>query len=393
MKITKFSLYLMTLLQLIFLSLNVSANSDVIQLEGSGNLNVKAKQAIIIDFLTGKILLEKNAHQRMTPSSMTKTMTSYIIEEKIKRGEASFDDEFQVSEKAWRAGGSKSFMPLGKMVRLDDILSGIIIQSGNDACIVAAEGLYGTEEEFVDAMNSIAQQMGMKNTHFTNSQGWPDEDHYSTAYDLAILAVYLVDQHPEFYHTYSKKSFTFGVDKKGTPIKQGNRNLLLYKNIGCDGIKTGKTDAGGYGLIASFVHQNRRYIMVINGLDSSQARADEGEKLINWTRKNFTNKKLYNKNDIITEAMISYGTKDNVKLKVEEDIAVLTLRTKQNMIDTKIKFIADITAPVKIGDVLGEIIINTNVETKKVNLVAQETIEEVGFFKKLILYITNWFNI
>lgn len=220
-------------------------NNNIIRHPDTNAITLEAKQAIVIDYVTGKVLLEKDAYERMIPSSMTKIMTSYLIEEKIQKSEVSFDSNFIVSEKAWRMGGSKSFMPLGEMVRLEDILSGIIIQSGNDACIVAAEGLYGTEENFVEAMNLQTQKIGMKGTHFVNASGWPAENHYSTAYDLAILSRTLIKNHPEFYHIYSKKYFTFGKDQKGQPITQGNRNLLLYKDIGCDGIKTGYTDDGG----------------------------------------------------------------------------------------------------------------------------------------------------
>lgn len=239
-----------------------------------------------MDYSTGKILLEKNAHEQMPPSSMTKIMTSYLIEEKLKKEEVSPASEFIVSEKAWRMGGSKSFMPLGEKVRLDDILRGIIIQSGNDACIVAAEGLYGSEEIFVDAMNAKAQEIGMNNTHFVNSNGWPAENPYSTAYDLALLARLLITTHPEFYSIYSEKNFTFGKDQKGNLITQGNRNPLLYKDIGCDGVKTGYTDDGGYGIVASFIDNNRRYIMVINGLGSMKERANEALKIVYWLKQN-----------------------------------------------------------------------------------------------------------
>ena len=310
-------------------------DSNLMRYPGSTDVSVKSKQVIIMDYATSKILLEKNAKERMIPSSMTKILTSYLIEEKIIKGEASFDSRYIVSEKAWRMGGTKSFMPLGEMVRLEDILRGIIIQSGNDACIVAAEGLYGSEENFADAMNLKAKEIGMKDTHFVNSSGWPADNHYSTAYDLALLGTALIKNHPEFYHIYSEKEFTFGKDQKGSPITQGNRNPLLYKDLNCDGIKTGSTDKGGYGLVASCIDNGRRYIMVINGLSSMQTRAIEAINLLYWVKQNFINKKLYVKGEIVAEVPVQLGVKDKVNLLIAEDTSILVPRSEQNNIELK----------------------------------------------------------
>ncbi|MFK7968359.1 MAG: D-alanyl-D-alanine carboxypeptidase family protein [Rickettsiaceae bacterium] len=366
--------------------------SNIIQYPGSTAIILKAKQVLVIDYSTGKILLEKNAHERMAPSSMTKIMTSYVIEEKIKAGEVSLDSEFIVSEKAWRMGGSKSFMPLGEKVRLDDILRGIIVQSGNDACIVAAEGLYGSEEEFVDIMNSKAQEIGMKNTYFVNSNGWPDENHYSTASDLAILGRLLIKTHPEFYPIYSEKNFTFGKDQKGNPITQGNRNPLLYKDLGCDGIKTGYTDAGGYGIIASFIDKDRRYIMVVNGSNSMKERANESVKIVHWVKQNFVNKTFYAKGDVVAEVPVWLGEKDKVHLEVSEDVLSLVLRAnQQNEINTKLKVPDPLTAPLIAGDVVGKIVITIDGEVQEIPVTVNESVEKVGFFRQIIAYIGSIF--
>ena len=366
--------------------------SNIIRYLGTTAIPLKAKQIIVMDYSTGKILLEKNAHEQMPPSSMTKIMTSYLIEEKLKKEEVSPASEFIVSEKAWRMGGSKSFMPLGEKVRLDDILRGIIIQSGNDACIVAAEGLYGSEENFVDAMNAKAQEIGMNNTHFVNSNGWPAENHYSTAYDLALLARLLITTHPEFYSIYSEKNFTFGKDQKGNLITQGNRNPLLYKDIGCDGVKTGYTDDGGYGIVASFIDNNRRYIMVINGLSSMKERANEALKIVYWLKQNFIIKKFYSKGDIIGEAPVWLGVKDKVQLEVTQDVLGLVLRSDQkNNIDIQKDIPSSISAPLNAGTVIGKMIITIDQEVQEIPLVAKESIDKVGFFKRIILYITNVF--
>jgi D-alanyl-D-alanine carboxypeptidase (penicillin-binding protein 5/6) len=366
--------------------------SNIIQYPNSTAITLRAKQVLVIDYSTGKILLEKNAYERMAPSSMTKIMTSYIIEEKIKKGEMSLDSEFIVSEKAWRMGGSKSFMPLGEKVRLDDILRGIIIQSGNDASIVAAEGLNGSEEEFVDVMNSKAQEMGMKNTNFVNSNGWPDENHYSTAYDLALLSRVLIKTHPEFYPIYSEKNFTFGKDQKGNPITQGNRNPLLYKDLGCDGIKTGYTDLGGYGIIASFVDKDRRYIAVINGLNSMKERANESAKIVQWVKQNFVNKKFYSKGDVVGEAKVWLGVKDKVHLEVSEDVIGLGLRSKQqNEINTKIEVPSPLSAPLEAGDLVGKMVVTIDGEVQEIPVIVNESVEKVGFFRQIIAYIASIF--
>ncbi|WP_341763491.1 D-alanyl-D-alanine carboxypeptidase family protein [Candidatus Tisiphia endosymbiont of Beris chalybata] len=360
--------------------------SNIIRYPNTSAIETRAKQVIIMDFLSGKILLEKNAYERMIPSSMTKIMTSYLIEDKIQKGEVTFDSQFVVSEKAWRMGGSKSFMPLGELVNLKDILYGIIIQSGNDACVVAAEGLAGSEENFVDSMNKKASEVGMNSTHFMNASGWPEENHYSTVYDIAVLGRLLIQNHSEFYPIYSEKYFTFGKDQKGRAITQGNRNPLLYKDLGCDGIKTGHTDQGGFGMVASFVDNARRYIMVINGLSSMQKRAEESLALLHWVKQNFTTKKIYNKGDEIGEAEVWLGVSEKVKIIVAEDVSALVTRLGAHKIESTTNFTSPIPAPIKAGEVIGKLKVVTNEDIQEIDLLAKDPVEKVGFLKQIWCY-------
>lgn len=359
---------------------------NVVRYPNTTQIIPTAKQVIIMDFLTEKILLEKNAYERMIPSSMTKMMTSYLIEDKIQKGSVTFSTQFVVSEKAWRMGGSKTFMPLGELVSLKDILYGIIIQSGNDACIVASEGLSGSEENFVEEMNQKSVELGMKDTHFMNSSGWPVGNHYSTVYDLALLGKSLIKDHPEFYPIYSEKYFTFGKDQKGKSITQGNRNPLLYKDLGCDGIKTGHTEEGGFGITASFVDSGRRYIMVINGLTSMKKRAEESLMLVQWVKQNFITKKLHNKGDEVGEIVVQLGVQDKVKIIVGEDVLVLATRLEKSKIEVKMDLAPSIAAPVKAGQIVGKMQIITEDDTQEVALLAKESIAKVGFWQRIGRY-------
>lgn len=363
------------------------STNKIIQYPSTTAINLKAKQVILVDYATGKILLEKNAYDLMSPSSMTKIMTSYIIQEQLKIGYVSLDSEFIVSKKAWKMGGSKSFMPLGKKVRLEDILRGIIIQSGNDASIVAAEGMYGSEKSFVDIMNAKAKEIGMKKTYFSNSTGFSTNNHYSTAYDVALLGTELIKTHPEFYSMYSEKNFTFGLSNKGKPITQENRNPLLYKDLGCDGIKTGYTVSGGYGIVASFVDNNRRYIMVINGLNSTTIRASESEKIIYWVKHNFINKEFYSKGYIVGEADVLFGKKSKVLLTLSNKVQGLALRSEQHEISTKLKVLSPLPAPLKAGDVVGKLLIKINGEEQEVPVVVNESVEKTGVFHQIIISV------
>ena len=237
-------------------------------------IETPAKQGILYDYETKSVLFEKNSDELMSPSSMSKIMTIYYLFKKIKDGEISIDDEFEVSKKAWKKGGSKMFVNLKSMVRVEDLIRGIIVQSGNDACIVVAEGISGSEDIFADELNELANEIGLESSNFTNSTGWPDKKHLMTVNDLLKLTVRTIEDFPDLYRYYSEKEFTYNN------IKQLNRNPLLFRPIGSDGLKTGHTSLGGYGLVATVKNKDRRLILVLNGLKSSAQRSKESERLM-----------------------------------------------------------------------------------------------------------------
>ncbi len=349
---------------------------------GTSKVPVVAKQVIIIDFLTGKVLLEKNADEQMAPSSMTKMMTTYVLEEKMIKGQISGDTEFKVSEKAWRTQGSKMFVPLGANVKVADLHKGIAIQSGNDASIVVAEGITGSEEGFAAEMNLMASQLGMTATHFKNASGLHEQGHYSTARDLAKLAQATVKNHQKYYGINKEIDFTYNG------IKQGNRNPLLYDNIGCDGIKTGHTDEGGFGVTASCVDGEMRLIMVINGLPTMQARADEARKLVGWAKGNFIGKYLVKKGDIIEKAAkVETGVKDTVPLVAAQDFYMVMLRSEQNQLSLSPIFDTPLIAPVSQGTRGGKLIATLGQSMTEIDLVTAESVERLGWFKRILKYI------
>ena len=249
-------------------------------------IETPAAQGILYDYETKSVIFEKNADELMSPSSMSKIMTIYYLFKKIKDGEISLDDEFEVSEKAWKKGGSKMFVNLKSKVRVEDLIRGIIVQSGNDACIVVAEGISGSEDVFSEELNELASEIGLENSNFTNSTGWPDKKHLTTVNDLLKLTIRTIEDFPNLYSYYSEKEFTYNN------IKQLNRNPLLFKTIGSDGLKTGHTSLGGYGLVATVKNKDRRLILVLNGLKSSAQRSKESERLMKIGFRQYTNIKV-----------------------------------------------------------------------------------------------------
>lgn len=339
----------------------------------------RAKQAILIDMDTKTVLFEKNSRERMPTSSMSKVMTGYMIFDALKDKRISLDTTYTVSEKAWRIQGSKMFVPLGEQVSVHDLLQGVIVQSGNDASIVLAEGLAGSEEAFADLMNRKAMSLGMKDSNFMNSSGWPDPNHYSTAYDLAILAFNLIKEFPEYYPYYKQKEFTYNG------IKQGNRNPLLYRNIGSDGIKTGHTEAAGYGLMGTAVQNGRRLILVVNGLESMQARADEAARLLSWGFTNFRYLDMYKKDDVVETAQVWMGTKAAVPLVVAEDVKALYKIDERDKFTVTAVVNEPIVAPVAKGTELGVLKIKSGeFPERSIPLYAAEDVPELGLFPRII---------
>ncbi|MCI5059451.1 MAG: D-alanyl-D-alanine carboxypeptidase [Alphaproteobacteria bacterium] len=345
-----------------------------------------AKQAVIVDVQTGQRLLDRQADARMPTSSMSKVMTIYMVFEALKNGRLKLDSELSVSEKAWRKGGSKMFVEVGKKVKVKDLIRGVIVQSGNDATIVLAEGLAGDEDAFARSLTTKAKELGMENSNFKNASGWPDPEHYSTAADLAILAGSMIENFPEYYKFYSEKEFTFNN------IKQPNRNPLLYRDIGADGLKTGHTEAGGFGLMGSAKKDGRRVIMVINGLEDEKARAEEGARLIEWALNDFENKVLVAGAQALGQAKVAMGQDSEIALVTNEDVFLTIPKGAQDKIELELKYKEPVIAPVQKGDELGEVIINIpNMEPITYPLYAVAPVDKLGLIKGTFAKMSHFF--
>lgn len=339
----------------------------------------RAKQAIMVDFETGDVLFQKNAQKQMPTSSMSKVMTAYMVLDALDKGEIKLDDTFTVSEKAWKKGGSKMFVEVGKNVSIEDLLRGVIIQSGNDATIVLAEGMSGSEKTFAAEMTEKAQELGMNNSNFVNASGWPDPLHYSTAEDLALLGTHLIENFPDHYHYYAEKEFTYN------DITQRNRNPLLYRNLGADGIKTGHTEAGGYGLMGSGEYRGRRVIFVINGLPSERARAEEGAKILEYGLRSFENRVVFERGAKVSSLEVAFGKSDRVALALQDDLQLTLPRGEKGDIDFEIKAQTPIKAPILQGDEIGTLVISVNNQgTKSYPVYALESVDKKGFIGRAI---------
>jgi D-alanyl-D-alanine carboxypeptidase (penicillin-binding protein 5/6) len=280
---------------------------------------------------------------------MTKIMTSIMVFDELRAGRLQLDSTFRVSENAWRKGGSKMFVRVKDDIKVEDLLRGIIVQSGNDASIVVAEGLAGSDETFADQMTERAREIGLQDTVFRNATGWPDPDHVTSARDLAKLAAYLIREYPDFYSYYSEKEFTYGKSLDGKPITQGNRNPLLYKSVGADGLKTGHTEASGFGLTASAIRGDRRLVMVINGLNSVRARSSESERLINWGFQVFDNYPLFQAGETVENAKVWLGDAGTVPLVIEDELTITFPKSARRNMKVKVIYDSPIPAPFDAG--------------------------------------------
>ena len=333
-----------------------------------------AREAILIDYETGAVLFEKNADESMPPASMSKLMTAALILERLKDGRLTMEDTLPISEKAWRKGGSKMFVEVGKRVSISDLLRGIIVQSGNDACIVVAEGLAGSEEAFAEMMTDKARQLGMTRSTFTNATGWPDPNHRMTARELSNLAHYIIREFPEYYNMYSEKEFTF------SGIRQGNRNPLLYRSSGADGLKTGHTRESGYGLTASAIRNGRRLILVVNGLSSLKARAEESERILDWGFRAFQNYLVAKRGEVVTEVPVWQGTQAAVAVTADQDI-ILTLPRSENAtgIGAKVIYESPMHAPISAGAPIARLIVHTSGQPlEEIALQAAHDVDRLG---------------
>jgi D-alanyl-D-alanine carboxypeptidase (penicillin-binding protein 5/6) len=350
-----------------------------------------AKSYVLMDAATGQVLVEHNAHEALPPASLTKLMTAYIATKEIRRGQIGEQDLVTVSEKAWRTGGSRMFIEVGKQVSVDDLLHGIIIQSGNDASVAMAEYIAGSEEAFSDMMNQQAAALQLSNTSFRNATGLPAEGHYSSAFDMARLARAIIDEDPEHYAIYAQKEFIWN------DIRQQNRNLLLWRDSTVDGLKTGHTEEAGYCLVASAVRDDMRLISVIFGARDESSRAAETQKLLTYGFRFFESRTLYKKNTVLTSSQVWKGQQAQVEAGLAADLALVVPRGKADQIIAEAVLDERIVAPVRAGQKLGSIEVRLEGELlHTADLVALGEVEQGGIFKRiwdsLRLFIFNLFN-
>lgn len=346
-------------------------------------IETQARNAILMDYDTGQYLYVKDHEKMVPPASMSKLMTVNMIFEKLKDGSLSLDDTFTVSERAWKLGGAASggstmFLKIGEKVRVEDILKGILIQSGNDACIVAAENLAGSEDDFAEMMNKRARELGLDNSSFANSTGLPHPDQKMSVEDLAKLARHIIKEFPEFYHIFSEKYYTHNN------ITQGNRNPLLYSMPNADGLKTGHTEEAGFCLTASAKKGERRLIEVMTGMNSNKERSEEAERLMEWGFREFNNYNLLNKGQEIADIPVVFGNEKEVRLVVPETVKRTLKKSQAPKIKMTAVYDKPVKAPVAAGDKLGEVRIELDgQEMENVPLVADKNIEKLGFFGRI----------
>ena len=366
----------------IFIFINIFFSQFV-----SANIEIKARTAILQDFLSGEILYEKEPDRSIYPASMTKIMTSIIAFDLIKSGDLTLDEKFFISEKAWRlstAGYSSMFVMVGDEVSVENLLKGIIVASGNDACVALAEGIAGTEEEFAIMMTSKAKEIGMMNTNFANSSGINNPDNYSTVRDIMIMSNYLIKVHPEYYEWFKEKEFTW--DRTGgDPITQGNRNPLLYKNMGVDGIKTGYLAVERYSLASSLERKGRRLIAVGSGFETKNLRSRESSKLLTYGLTNFDLVEISKANKPISSVDVWLGKQNSVKVYTNKDIFKTIKKGQKRKIKVKIVYEGPIEAPIKKDQILAKLkVIYDQDEIGEYDLLAYEEIKKVNIFSRLM---------
>jgi D-alanyl-D-alanine carboxypeptidase (penicillin-binding protein 5/6) len=354
------------------------------------DFEINASTAILQDYSSGEILYEKEADLSIYPASMTKIMTSIIAFELIKKGDLKLNDKFMISEKAWRlstSGYSSMFIMVGDEVSVENLLKGIIIVSGNDACVALAEGIAGSEEEFAVLMTIKAKEIGMVNTNFANSSGINHRDNNSTVRDILIMSNYLIKNYPKYYEYFSEKEFTW--DRTGgEPITQGNRNPLLYKNIGADGIKTGYLAVEKYSLASSIFKNNRRLIAVGSGFNTKKDRSFQSKKMLLWGLGNFDLIEVAKKNKKIDELDVWLGKKDKVSVYIAEDIYKTVPRARKKHLKAIIKYRGPLLAPIKKDEVVGKLkLMFKNEVIKEVNLLSLENIDKKNILSRLITSI------
>ena len=349
--------------------------------------NLKARTGILIDYHSNEILHEMDPDTKIYPASMTKIMTAIVTFDLLKKNKLSLDDKFIISENAWRlsqAGYSSMFIMINDQVSVENLLKGIIIASGNDACVALAEGIAGSETNFAEMMNEKAAEIGMTSTNFTNSSGINDPDNISTVRDIALMSKYLIQNYPVYYELFAEKSFTW--DRTGgEPIKQGNRNPLLYKNVGVDGVKTGYLAVEKYSLASSMKNNNRRLIAVISGFDTKNLRSSESLKLLNWGFRNTNTFEISKKDTLMFELDTWLGEKNKIKVTSKEDYYVTINKKDISHLRITLEYDGPIMAPVKKGKQIANIVVSKKDEIiKSVPLYAFDDLKKVNFLKSLL---------
>ena len=341
-----------------------------------------AKQAYITDFESGKVLFAKNAEVPMKPASMAKIMTVFVVFQRLADGSLQLENKFLVSEKAWRKGGSKTFVEVGSQVTVNDLLHGVIVQSGNDAAIVLAEGIAGTEDAFAEEMNFWANKLGMTQTNFRNATGWPDPDLQTSAKDLSVLTTEMIkrfpaDAYPDLYPMFAKREFTYNK------IKQPNRNPLVYGMTGGDGLKTGHTEESGYGLVGSAVRNGRRVVMVLNGMDSAKQRANESRRLMDLIFREYQSYEFFKKGQPVDQANVWLGTASQVDLVLDAPLRMVLSRKDRQAMEISIRWLDPVPAPIRAGDQIGTLVLSLPKEVIKLPLRAAQDVNTLGLFARI----------
>lgn len=348
---------------------------------------IAASSYILMDFETGELIAESNADAKVEPASITKVMTSYVVFRALDEGLINLDDQVRISEKAWRTGGSRMFIEVNTEVSVDDLLRGMIVQSGNDASIALAEHVAGSEESFVSLMNQYADMLGMSNSHFENTTGLPAEGHLTTARDSAIIAQALISQFPEYYALYSQREFTYDE------ISQPNRNGLLWRDDSVDGLKTGHTDAAGYCLVSSAKRDSMRLIAAVMGAPSSNSRLDSSQALLNYGFRFYETKRLYSSGDEVSQSRVWKGAADVVAIGVVDDVYVTTPRGRDDVLAVDIRIDTQLVAPLGPGTVVGSLDVLYDADLiRTVPIVTLDAVTEGSMWKRIVDGVELWFQ-
>ncbi len=351
-------------------------------IQANDHITTVADYAHIIDFDSNRVLLSKNADSPMKPASMAKIMTLYIVFSLISEGSLSLEDEFLVSEKAWKMGGSRSFLDVGTRVSIEELINGIAVQSGNDAAVVVAEGISGSEEAFSDEMNSFARKLGLNNTNFTNSTGWPDDNLTTTARDLALLTAALIrdfpsETYPLLYPVFAKTNYTYNN------IKQGNRNPLINKSPGADGLKTGHTKESGYGLVGSAKRNGQRIIMVLNGMKSRKQRALESNRLMDFMFREFRKYTFFKEGEIVSTANVWLGKEAKIPLVLNTELSRVLSKSERSNTKITINYNDPVQAPLSLGDEVGTLWLEVDSVREEIPIIAGKSVGQLPIFSRV----------